>query len=586
MPMRTYSDLNPSDLESYASSRGGGYQAAHQLKTLIQERLTDTLITTLTEDDVHAIGIEFEATTPSGSAPFSNLDGTIGLSVIWFIQGSSADSISPVIRAFAIEGDNDPEAIDPLITTGGDGNETNGSFFVCHYSGNESDINASLWENAATPGSTILTSNFTLVLLDTGVVVPFFTTVETWHGFGTRLKVTSSRLGALNVQYSDCEYRNLEWLLTRLGFLDKLQPAPITHPFTVSDGKRKPDWATEETISGTFSVGGAISQPYPAFVSTVGDDAFLNSAVDFFEHWQSYSHVDGVERVGSLEDVVERLSNRADRTSGGITGFTLVTHASETLHIPLTSSGSPPSNPGEGRRQLDAPADLKADGATYINTFLNDSSYEQSTFAKNLRTVRDAVDTNTIINIRGCRIGNDTAYLEKIAKFFGRGKPTIVAPKQWYYYGTLGPVAEMPDNPQLPYDRDNLFNQLFGAFNRSLIAGAYNHWSSALPDVRGNASFSEDSLWEYLETYPLPLAQPGEETSLALVVRTVDVQTPFAKWLDEFGGPMNPISGDGSTGPNSTPVDWMQMPFHDDPNTDAERIYRADPRWNSEIAIL
>lgn len=254
MPTRTYSDLASSDLESYASSRGGGYQAAHQLKTLNQERLTDTLITALTEDDVHVIGIEFEATTPSGSAPFSNVDGRIGISVMWFLQDASADSISPAIHAFAIEGSSGPEVIDAQITNpGGVSGGTNGSLFVCHYTGDEANVDATHWENAVPNVSTILSSNFSVPVLVIGPVVPFFSTAEVWRGFGTKLTVTSGGGGSLTVQYSDCQYRNFEWLLHQLKLVDEPGVMLPQHPFTQSDGDRMPDWAPEHAISGSFN---------------------------------------------------------------------------------------------------------------------------------------------------------------------------------------------------------------------------------------------------------------------------------------------------------------------------------------------
>lgn len=60
----------------------------------------------------------------------------------------------------------------------------------------------------------------------------------------------------------------------------------------------------------------------------------------------------------------------------------------------------------------------------------------QNGFRAQLNAARQRIDTSTLIDIRGCRAGEDADYLEAIREFFGTGeqKPHITAPRWFQAY--------------------------------------------------------------------------------------------------------------------------------------------------------
>jgi hypothetical protein len=83
---------------------------------------------------------------------------------------------------------------------------------------------------------------------------------------------------------------------------------------------------------------------------------------------------------------------------------------------------------------------------------------EAGTFEKNLIAVKARVSDKTYIEIRGCNIGSNDAYLHGIREFFGTKPdrlPSISAPKLYQYFGSPG-LLVLPEGSTAPPVADSL----------------------------------------------------------------------------------------------------------------------------------
>jgi hypothetical protein len=98
-------------------------------------------------------------------------------------------------------------------------------------------------------------------------------------------------------------------------------------------------------------------------------------------------------------------------------------------------------------------------------------SLERGTFANNLLRVKRFVDEGTDIQIRGCNIGRNPAYLVALQQFFGRPDhlPAVSAPDMLQVFGSVGFEA-IADGPA----------QLKTEWDKRTVRDAFARWWQAL----------------------------------------------------------------------------------------------------------
>ena len=112
-------------------------------------------------------------------------------------------------------------------------------------------------------------------------------------------------------------------------------------------------------------------------------------------------------------------------------------------------------------------------------------------FEKNLAAVKGCVSNKTYIEIRGCNIGSNDAYLNAIREFFGTKPnrlPSISAPKLYQFFGTPGTLV-LPEGSKRPPVAESLkflFEETF--HDASLVKDVVNAVKAAkLTSVSGLA---------------------------------------------------------------------------------------------------
>lgn len=113
-----------------------------------------------------------------------------------------------------------------------------------------------------------------------------------------------------------------------------------------------------------------------------------------------------------------------------------------------------------------APGELKGrlDRLTHPDVTSFRKALEGGTFESNLKSVKSRVSDKTHIEIRGCNIGSNDAYLNGIREFFGTKDPagvktdrlpSISAPKLYQYFGSPGAIV-VPEGKKHPPVADSL----------------------------------------------------------------------------------------------------------------------------------
>lgn len=144
----------------------------------------------------------------------------------------------------------------------------------------------------------------------------------------------------------------------------------------------------------------------------------------------------------------------------------------------------------------------------------------QNDFRTKLNQVRQRFNATSVIDIRGCRAGQDTDYLQAVREFFGAGTalPQVTAPRWFQYFGPSG-FADPANNTQI---RNRLQTGAAAAETRA----GFEDWAKRVQVDPGhkifwlnllNRSVVRFSLLEWRTTLPpLPLPTPGLTAFAAL----------------------------------------------------------------------
>jgi hypothetical protein len=269
---RTFADLADSDFDTLANDVGRGYFTAKQFIDRIEDRISQDSVDNLVNEDIHFVGLEFEVGTADGDAPFEDLSGTIGLSIMWFppdnfgpAGGGNAGPAGPAeIRAFARHDKDGPEVFvseQPDANLDPDKVDTNAVLYVGHYQEDVADVG---FEDCyeVFEVNTVDTTDDSAILLDTdwyGDTLPSDGDggddgdPGPWYCFGGTLSVTGDE-DAQSVDYSAL-YENFKWLLWQLllSAAGSTEDDDVTHTLLTNPRERfsRPAWSTPLVTSGT-----------------------------------------------------------------------------------------------------------------------------------------------------------------------------------------------------------------------------------------------------------------------------------------------------------------------------------------------
>lgn len=340
-----------------------------------------------------------------------------------------------------------------------------------------------------------------------------------------------------------------EWLAEA-----KRQVTTAVRDATLRDSRRR---ATAEVRQARGEARRAARAAYPVFIQE-GSDAYLSRAGDFYLHWKPYSDIDTVERVSSMQQVVEALAARQPRSIGR---FVIVSHAEgDGLTLPFLQGGE------NGTRRVDLEAPLQL---TPQHEYFSDRMDGRRSFLDALNRVRAAVDGGTTIELWGCVLGGRYDMLRSAQQFFGgRSRPKVRSPKHFLAFGHYG------------WDEVRSDKEIEELVKRPDVKDAYDFWA---PELAGRdvGDFGKTNLWAFLRRFPLPLGRRAQADATLVLRIDGDADRPFARWIDRHGAPLRAA---GAEGVPNTPVSWLEVWKSTDGNdTLEERIYRPHPHWSRHI---
>ena len=192
-----------------------------------------------------------------------------------------------------------------------------------------------------------------------------------------------------------------------------------------------------------FGTGGTPSGDLREFIFSSSDLFFANAN----RVGKNGGNLSGIERAGLLAGLTQVIRLRGEALVGTTAGTHQITQpdldALRTFLLGMTAADF--GLPANARFNFTIPAGV-------INPFpLMGRAAEaiRNDFRSKLNRVKQRLDENSTIDIRGCRAGQDADYLEAVREFFGRTDhlPSVTAPR-WYQYFGPSSFSDRQDNAQ------------------------------------------------------------------------------------------------------------------------------------------
>jgi hypothetical protein len=242
--------VTESQLDPYVGTGAGGYRAAKNVLDQVEGKMNEEAYGKLSDVGISAIGFEFEVSTSPPSLPseLGNLEGPIGLSIIWLTKPESGDH-GPHVYLFAVRGEDGIKSLSKRASgsSGSDSSGLPGSLFVMHYGG-DGPQKLDDWEAAFAKvgvdagGAGGLLSGEVTMDVGTESIFSWNRHNMMWWGFVVDMTITED---GTSVNVADVNYRHYEWLMTNLGFVTTPGGAswePPDHSFWNNGGKMVPEW--------------------------------------------------------------------------------------------------------------------------------------------------------------------------------------------------------------------------------------------------------------------------------------------------------------------------------------------------------
>lgn len=262
--------VTESQLDPFIGTGAGGYRAAKNVLDQVEGKMNEEAYGKLSDVGISAIGFEFEVSTSPPSLPseLGNLEGPIGLSIIWLTKPESGDH-GPHVYLFAVRGEDAVKSLSQRASgsSGSDSSGLPGSLFVMHYGG-DGPQKLDDWEAAFAMigvdagGAAGLLSGEVTMDVGTESIFSWNRHNMMWWGFVVDLLVTKD--GA-DIQIEKVNYRYYEWLLSALGFLVTPGGAswvPPEHSFWEAANGRVPEWGggSASSSGGTGGSGSGLGE--------------------------------------------------------------------------------------------------------------------------------------------------------------------------------------------------------------------------------------------------------------------------------------------------------------------------------------
>jgi hypothetical protein len=236
--------LSPERLEALAEEYDG-YRHARLLVDAIDAGLSLELGFALAAEGVDVVGLELLVEGKTPDSPFG-VDGSVGLTALWFLTESVSPFDNPFVYLFASQGPNGPQRIGP--TPNG---VTEGSVFVGHFGGQDEGIQPEEWCKSVVAAKSIGQGSSGELLYGELLThtAPGGTLLvglwEGWYLYANRISVRETDV--VTVAYDDVRYQHFDWLLDALDLRESVRGeeagVPTHRRFTVTGFESVPQWS-------------------------------------------------------------------------------------------------------------------------------------------------------------------------------------------------------------------------------------------------------------------------------------------------------------------------------------------------------
>jgi hypothetical protein len=272
--------------------------------------------------------------------------------------------------------------------------------------------------------------------------------------------------------------------------------------------------------------------PEITYISNKGSKGFLQDARDFHRKWGLKP-----KSVDSIEAIIDDLQ----RSSGKLKRIRIVTHAfafdlGPTAAASLVMSLFKGSPVGFNEKVLRAFAKSDEAGLSEL-TQSNDAEAISAAkraikrgFRKKLDRVRKRFTSSSSIDIRGCEVGQSTAYLRAVSEFFGSGtnKPHVSAPD--LFQGFFIPAWEAVPG-------DKLSERAAELVGEAEVVKALNHWTK-IANLRFDPTLPlRDRLGAYLDSYYILPVHSTSDFGIKLYMIVQSEKLPQRRWLNAQWSP-------------------------------------------------
>ncbi len=203
------------------------------------------------------------------------------------------------------------------------------------------------------------------------------------------------------------------------------------------------------------------------------------------------------------------------------------------------------------------------------------AAFSERSLEDNQSKVQDRFDTNSVIEIRGCSLGQNENYLKAVQSFFGSSAiaPAVNAPDWYQYFGRVG-YSEVEDSEA----------RIKKLWEEKRIRDALVKWS---PIFFPGLQLPPKPDWTHLQAYlhaghALPFNARGRMALVLLKGRSegqiIDWFSKQQQRIDTVGGIQQQFPGGSIVSEFKTGsiVQWLQKEYG---NARSEKVFSFEPGW-------
>jgi hypothetical protein len=114
-------------------------------------------------------------------------------------------------------------------------------------------------------------------------------------------------------------------------------------------------------------------------------------------------------------------------------------------------------------------------------------------FLTKLNRVRQRINRNSKIDIRGCQVGRDPEFLQAMQKFFGTNatvRPAVSGPQWFQHFNAIGNITGLNSNALI----GTLFNNGFAPYSAVQVRQHFENWATGFGITAAHLTFWQEKL--------------------------------------------------------------------------------------------